>query len=154
MSQHLVGKILLPPELSKSAEDDVDNADPKTLVTIEGQTKPIIRHQQKLNTIRRAKKISRTSLKWMDDLIKLCLITDKALNMEAFLDIDSDRAKMPGGDLDVDGDKSVASHGQNRWWKGPGGGRRLMAEVTWWQKWQSGGCDSVAICAGHALVVM
>uniref|UniRef100_A0A915L8V9 Uncharacterized protein n=1 Tax=Romanomermis culicivorax TaxID=13658 RepID=A0A915L8V9_ROMCU len=56
-------------------------------------------------------KISRTSLKLLDDLIKLYLITDKALDTEAVSDIDRDRAKTPGGDLDDDGDKSVASDG-------------------------------------------
>uniref|UniRef100_A0A915J0H9 Uncharacterized protein n=1 Tax=Romanomermis culicivorax TaxID=13658 RepID=A0A915J0H9_ROMCU len=56
-------------------------------------------------------KISRTSLKSLDDWIKLRLITDKALDTEAVSDIDSDRAKTPGGDLDDDGNKSVASDG-------------------------------------------
>uniref|UniRef100_A0A915IEZ0 Uncharacterized protein n=1 Tax=Romanomermis culicivorax TaxID=13658 RepID=A0A915IEZ0_ROMCU len=55
-------------------------------------------------------KISRTSLKSLDNSIKLCLIADKALDTEAVSDNDSDRAKMPGGKLDEDGDKSVASN--------------------------------------------
>uniref|UniRef100_A0A915HNY9 Uncharacterized protein n=1 Tax=Romanomermis culicivorax TaxID=13658 RepID=A0A915HNY9_ROMCU len=59
-------------------------------------------------------KISRTSLKSLDNLIKLCLIADKALDTEAVSDNDSDRAKMPGSDLDEDGDKSVASNGRNQ----------------------------------------
>uniref|UniRef100_A0A915IB45 Uncharacterized protein n=1 Tax=Romanomermis culicivorax TaxID=13658 RepID=A0A915IB45_ROMCU len=53
-------------------------------------------------------KISRTSLKSLDDSIKLCLIADKALDTEAVSDIDSDRAKTPGGDLDDNGDKCIA----------------------------------------------
>uniref|UniRef100_A0A915IBK7 Uncharacterized protein n=1 Tax=Romanomermis culicivorax TaxID=13658 RepID=A0A915IBK7_ROMCU len=56
-------------------------------------------------------KISRTSLKLLDDLIKLRLIPDKALDTEAVPHNDSDRAKMPGGDLDDNNDKSVASDG-------------------------------------------
>uniref|UniRef100_A0A915IVN5 Uncharacterized protein n=1 Tax=Romanomermis culicivorax TaxID=13658 RepID=A0A915IVN5_ROMCU len=47
-----------------------------------------------------------TSLKALDDLIKLCLIADKALDTEAVSDIHSDRAKTPGGDLDDDGTKA------------------------------------------------
>uniref|UniRef100_A0A915KIH0 Uncharacterized protein n=1 Tax=Romanomermis culicivorax TaxID=13658 RepID=A0A915KIH0_ROMCU len=54
-------------------------------------------------------KISKTSLKSLDDSIKLCFITDKALDTEAVSNIDSDRAKTPGGDLEDDGDKSLAS---------------------------------------------
>uniref|UniRef100_A0A915KH83 Uncharacterized protein n=1 Tax=Romanomermis culicivorax TaxID=13658 RepID=A0A915KH83_ROMCU len=50
-----------------------------------------------------------TSLKSLDDLIKH-LIADKALDTKAVSDNDSDRAKMPGGDLDDDIDKSVASN--------------------------------------------
>uniref|UniRef100_A0A915JWC4 Uncharacterized protein n=1 Tax=Romanomermis culicivorax TaxID=13658 RepID=A0A915JWC4_ROMCU len=50
-----------------------------------------------------------TSLKLLDDSIKLGLIADKALDTEAVSDNDSDRAKTPGGELDDDGDKSVAS---------------------------------------------
>uniref|UniRef100_A0A915KCG5 Uncharacterized protein n=1 Tax=Romanomermis culicivorax TaxID=13658 RepID=A0A915KCG5_ROMCU len=56
-------------------------------------------------------KNSKTSLKLLDDLIKLRLITDKALDTKAVSDNDSDRAKTPRGDLGEDGDKSVASDG-------------------------------------------
>uniref|UniRef100_A0A915KE36 Uncharacterized protein n=1 Tax=Romanomermis culicivorax TaxID=13658 RepID=A0A915KE36_ROMCU len=45
----------------------------------------------------------------MDDSIKLRLIVDKALDTEEVSIIDSDRAKTPGGDLDDDSNKSVAS---------------------------------------------
>uniref|UniRef100_A0A915IWK7 Uncharacterized protein n=1 Tax=Romanomermis culicivorax TaxID=13658 RepID=A0A915IWK7_ROMCU len=55
-------------------------------------------------------KISRTSLKFLDNSIKLRLIADKALDAEAVSDIDSDRTKTPGGDLDDDNDKSIASN--------------------------------------------
>uniref|UniRef100_A0A915JPR2 Uncharacterized protein n=1 Tax=Romanomermis culicivorax TaxID=13658 RepID=A0A915JPR2_ROMCU len=51
-------------------------------------------------------KISRTSLKSLDDSIKLHLIADKTLDMEAV----SNRAKKPGGDLDDDSHKSIASN--------------------------------------------
>uniref|UniRef100_A0A915J2U2 Uncharacterized protein n=1 Tax=Romanomermis culicivorax TaxID=13658 RepID=A0A915J2U2_ROMCU len=56
-------------------------------------------------------KISRTSLKALDDWIKLRLIADKALDTETVSDNDSDRAKTPGGNIDDDGDKSIASDG-------------------------------------------
>uniref|UniRef100_A0A915JPL4 Uncharacterized protein n=1 Tax=Romanomermis culicivorax TaxID=13658 RepID=A0A915JPL4_ROMCU len=52
-----------------------------------------------------------TSLKLLDNSIKLRLIADNALDTEAISDNDSDRAKTPGGDLDDDGDKSVARDG-------------------------------------------
>uniref|UniRef100_A0A915KE28 Uncharacterized protein n=1 Tax=Romanomermis culicivorax TaxID=13658 RepID=A0A915KE28_ROMCU len=56
-------------------------------------------------------KILRTSLKSLNDSIKLHLMADKALKTEAVSDINSDRAKPPGGDLDDEGDKSVACDG-------------------------------------------
>uniref|UniRef100_A0A915IIE1 Uncharacterized protein n=1 Tax=Romanomermis culicivorax TaxID=13658 RepID=A0A915IIE1_ROMCU len=59
-------------------------------------------------------KISRTSLKSLNDLIKLRLIANKALDTEAVSNIDSIRSKTPGGDSDDDGDKSVASEAQAR----------------------------------------
>uniref|UniRef100_A0A915K763 Uncharacterized protein n=1 Tax=Romanomermis culicivorax TaxID=13658 RepID=A0A915K763_ROMCU len=51
-------------------------------------------------------KISRTSLKSLDDSIKLGLITDKALDTKAVSNNDGNRAKTPGGDLDDHSDKS------------------------------------------------
>uniref|UniRef100_A0A915KTG9 Uncharacterized protein n=1 Tax=Romanomermis culicivorax TaxID=13658 RepID=A0A915KTG9_ROMCU len=54
-------------------------------------------------------KISRTYLKLLDDSIRLRLIADKALDTEVVSDIDSNRAKTPGGDLDDEGNKSIAS---------------------------------------------
>uniref|UniRef100_A0A915HH45 Uncharacterized protein n=1 Tax=Romanomermis culicivorax TaxID=13658 RepID=A0A915HH45_ROMCU len=51
-----------------------------------------------------------TSLKSLDDSIKLCLMADNALDTEAVSDIDSNRAKMPGGDLEDDGDKCIVSN--------------------------------------------
>uniref|UniRef100_A0A915K707 Uncharacterized protein n=1 Tax=Romanomermis culicivorax TaxID=13658 RepID=A0A915K707_ROMCU len=56
-------------------------------------------------------KILRTSLKWLDDLIKIHLIADEALDAEVVPNIDRDGVKTPGGDLDDDGDKSIASDG-------------------------------------------
>uniref|UniRef100_A0A915JMY5 Uncharacterized protein n=1 Tax=Romanomermis culicivorax TaxID=13658 RepID=A0A915JMY5_ROMCU len=55
--------------------------------------------------------VKKTSLKSLDDSIKLRLIPDKAVETEAISDNDSDRAKTTGGDLDDDGDKSIASNG-------------------------------------------
>uniref|UniRef100_A0A915L0S8 Uncharacterized protein n=1 Tax=Romanomermis culicivorax TaxID=13658 RepID=A0A915L0S8_ROMCU len=50
-------------------------------------------------------------LKLLDDSIKLHLNADKALDTEAASHNDKDRARTPGGDLDDDGDKRVASDG-------------------------------------------